>query len=45
MLPQAFASVGEPFPSGFDAATLQQSLAAEGLELVEEIMMFNCLSL
>ena len=31
------AALGEPFLSGFDAAKLEESLAAEGLQLVEDI--------
>lgn len=34
---KAVASLGEPFRSGFDPATLKQTLAGEGLELVEDI--------
>ena len=37
MLLQGAASLGEPFLSGFNPATLKQSLAAEGLELVEDM--------
>lgn len=37
LLLQAVAAVGEPFLSGFEPASLRKTLAAEGLELVEDL--------
>ena len=37
VLLQGAASLGEPFLSGFDPATLKQTLAAEGLDFVEDM--------